>query len=750
MLGVHLHREFECPRRDISSFWGIVAGLAVLTALVPLRQVWAVSVIQVALLFSLPGIAALRALRIPSDSISAMPLYIPAASTIIVMLGGLAADLIGHGLGVHQPLQGPYPVLAIDGLSLSCALSALATRSSTSTFESIRWPRLTPARVLPLALPAMAAAGALLLNNGRGPGVARIGELAIAAALALAFVLRGRLSPGTMAVIIFSAALAAMWAFSLRSDSVLGFDISTEYHVATTTQHSGYWHPLQRGDAYAAMLSITVMPAVLSSVAGVSVLVAFKVLFPVFTALIPVAVYFMARRVVSGGYALGAASVILGQSYFFQEMPQLARQELALLEFAVLCVALSRTDIARGARARLATLFSIGVVLSHYSSAYVAIVIMVIASGIQIASCVLPYQRRIASEILVAAAALVIGAGVWYGAVTHSASNVNEFTSTVAQKGLDLFPTAKSAGGLVSAYLGGNVSTAVRAQRYERLVSAYVHQHQPYIHPAPGASSPKYQLASAAVPVAPVRSAQLATAERDVIVVIGQVMLLLGGLGAVLLWLRPAGTPVERTAGILAAATVPTLAILRFSGTVAQSYNQERALLQSLILLAIPAAWLAAQVMKRAWVLRPVLKPIAAASLILLFLYNSGSTTLALGGGRSVNISQSGEDFERLYVTAPELASATWVNGEAGSQLVFADRYGQLRLFQGAGRPAFQYLTPIGIDRNGWVYASRTNVVLGRARGQVDSFTATYGFPRAFLNEKFSLVFNDGQSEVFH
>ena len=756
-------RGFSSPRRwqDVRAAvdppWGIVAGLVALNALRPLRHVWIVGAIEVVLLFIVPGISALRALRVPAGAISRVPIYIPAASMVVVMISALAADLLGHHLGISQPLHGAYSLVAVDVISILCVLSLFVRRGERALAQRVRWPQLSPARLLPFVLPLCAAAGALALNNGHGPVLARVAELLIALTIAGLLLLHSRVSVGTTALLVWCCALAAEWAFSLRSDSVLGFDISTEYHVAQSIQHVGYWHANQHGNAYSAMLSITLLPSVLSSVAGVSTLVSFKVLFPVFTAFIPVATYYLANRFVSRGIAVASAALILGQIYFFEEMPQLARQELALFLFAALCVALLDENLPRRSRQLLVVLLSFGLVVSHYSSAYVAILIVACAFVLQLLSLPLPWQRKLTPYLLTAVLALAGGAALWYEAVTHSASNVNEFTSNLAQNGLDLFPNSGNASSLLSTYLSGNVVTAVPATRYEPLVGSYVQKHEKYIHPVPDATQAKYALRPAVAPAPPLRSKALSRLTNDAITVIGQLMLVLGGLGALLMWLLPSASPVERLCGLLATGTIPTLALLRFSGTAAQAYNQQRALLQGLILLAIPAGWLAARVLRRlrhiAWTrwFEPLLRTVGVAALVLLFVYNSGLASLGLGGGHSVNIGSSGEDFERLFVTAPELASAEWVSVQAGRRaLVFADRYGQLRLFQASGRLAFQNLTPVSIDHYGWVYASRTNVVLSRARGEINGLSATFVFPGRFLRQNFSLVYNDGQSEVFH
>jgi hypothetical protein len=48
------------------------------------------------------------------------------------------------------------------------------------------------------------------------------------------------------------------------------------------------------------------------------------------------------------------------------------------------------------------------------------------------------------------------------------------------------------------------------------------------------------------------------------------------------------------------------------------------------------------------------------------------------------------------------------------------------------------------------LYGSHTNVVLGRARGDTGDYSATYRWPNAFLDNYFDVVFDDGDSKVYH
>ena len=59
-------------------------------------------------------------------------------------------------------------------------------------------------------------------------------------------------------------------------------------------------------------------------------------------------------------------------------------------------------------------------------------------------------------------------------------------------------------------------------------------------------------------------------------------------------------------------------------------------------------------------------------------------------------------------------------------------------------------LTPLTLNQHAWVYASRTNVINGRAFALYNDHIASYVFPADFLDANYDLVYTDGSSEVFH
>lgn len=724
--------------------------LALTAALVPLRSSFAAEAVLLILLLVVPGALLLRALRVPGDAILRFPVYVPCASVVTLMAAGLGVDLIGPQLGVAAPLRTGPMLVAVEGLSL-----ALLVIGAFAPLESgVPWRALRPSvlSAWPLLLPLAAAAGAMRLTAGHSASVAVVALSATAIALFFGVMLAGRLSRGKLSLLVYGAALAAAWSFTLRGQFLYGFDISSEFHVLNTTWSSGIWHTSHRGDAYGAMVSLTIFPALLHALTGISTLALLKIVFPALFALFPVGLFALADRFLSRRYAFVAAAFIVVQSYFFQQLTGIGRQEIALLLFVGLFAAVLDSGLPRRSQWPLVALLAVGVALSHYSTTYLTVALFAGGAVIQLIVSRFRNMRLATGAVLVALVASAVAAGAWYSPVTHSSSNLSQFVANVRDRGLDILPNGKAGQGPLQSYLTGNQPTQMPASRYAAQIRADYAQHRPYVRPLRAASAPRYALRDARVPGSTVRSPTAHRVLASGETVLSQLANVLAVLGALLLVFRRRTSPLLRQLAILGLGTLAFVAFVRVSGTAANAYNQERAFVQTMVPLGIAMAWVLEWVAERWRRAAPLFALLVGLGLVVLFAGNNGLRGALTGGGEPANLSNKGEDYERFYVTPPELSSASWLAQVPRGALVYADRYGQLRVLAATGRTQGLLLdvTPGTLDGHAWVYASQSNVQQHRARGELGSRYAIYRWPAAYLNDNYNVVYTNGSSMVYH
>jgi uncharacterized membrane protein len=735
-----------------ASWWSRrdIAALALIALLVPLNRWWSAELLLVPLLLIAPGLILLRALRIPAAAVSPFPAYVPCASLIVLFSSGLLVDLLGPFIGVAEPLR-PWPLLT--ALEVTCLILLAVSRSAPASVE-IPWHSFSqPIRLTwPFILPLIAAAGALRLNNGHSNSVALIAICLVIATLIAAVIVSSRTDDALLDTILYSCGLAIVWSDSLRGDPIYGFDIATELQRLQSTIAAGIWHAGHPNDAYGAMLSVTVLPAELHALSGIPGLLIFKVIFPMIYAFFPVAIFGLGRRVISRCWAFVAAVFTMGQ-YAFPEMAGFARQELALVLFAALLAAMLETQMQRRSQWGLVALLAVTMALSHYSTTYVAVTVIGLALPLQLGLSFLRSVPRVNSALVVGFVAASASAFIWYVPVTASNAHVLQVAQTVESQGLNFLPNRAPGGSLLSAYLQGNTKTPIAARKYEQRVHEYYSSNKRYIKPLADASNHTYALHDSTVPEPPVKWRYGYAALNVGLLILEQLANLLAGIGALALMFRRKVSVLARQVGLLALAATLLLSVLRFSGTLAVAYGQERAQLQGLVLLAVTMCWCLERLSGMRKALQTRILSAGAACLAVILVNTTYLAGAVLGGITSVNLANSGRAFEYLYVTAPELASAQWLERSAGpGQFIYSDEYGQVPLATVTNIQSGLYLdiTPLTLNRKAWVYATRTNVVDGRAFALYHQHLATYVFPGSFLADNYDLVYTNGSSEVFH
>ena len=735
------------PRHPLTA---LAIGLVLLAVLTPLHGSWAAQVLLIPMLLILPGVVLLRTLRIPGEAVAQNPIYVPAASVLVLMASGLAIDLIGPCVGIAAPLRVAPLLITLEVTCIALLLCSLNVPRVTQ----IPWGVFpTPARLAwPLLVPLLSAAGALRLNSGHTNHVAVLAVIVVIALLVAGFLFAPWCDDGLLLVGIFAAALAMMWSFSLRGDLVYGFDITSEYYSMQQTVMSGVWHVYHPNDAYGAMLSLTVLPAGLHALSGMPALLVFKVIYPVIGAFFPVAVFCLGRRALTRRWAFMGATLVVVQQNFFQQLPALARQEVAMMLFGALVLAL--LDRLRPKRTCLifVGLLSSGMVVSHYSTTYLAIALLGISVVLQWALSWFRPVPRITGAVLLAFVVSLAGASLWYGSLTQSTSDVSQFVQAAEGQGINLLPNKGA--NMLATYLQGEAEQQITPAQFQNYSSDYYKTHYNFITPLPDASQPQYALKSASEPTPPVtwKLGEQLLNLADLLV--QQMVNLLAGIGALVLALRRKLPVVARQVGVIGLAGMMILLLVRISGTIAQLYNPQRAFLQAMIVLAIGISWLFQRTGGRWHWARPAILVVCAASLALFLAGTSTLSGAFVGGGTDANLANSGGDYQDFAMTAPDLASAAWVNKAAPlGQLIYADNYGELRLNTvtgGARTGVVDAIMPETLDQHAWVYATSVNVKDNTVSTLLNNNAATYAFPRHFLTSNYNLVYTNGSSEVFH
>jgi uncharacterized membrane protein len=620
----------------------------------------------------------------------------------VAVTASIAVDLVVFG--------------AIDLAALSLGSQSILSASNLKIIQSIFWIALSatvylagneiklelPSRItardtflLCCAASALvqACAGALILNDGGSGGW----TLASYAFVGVAFlVMIGMPNPPTREVseaTLVILGMALLLSNALRSSYISAADINYEYQIASMVQARVIWDPFSFHDAFMECLSSSLLPVIISNVSGLTLLVVFKLVMPAVFTLIVVLVMDLARVLVSERGAIAATFIFIVQPAFQQWLSIAVRVEVAYMLFALSLWALLVPRVSGESRALLFWFSSIGMVISHYTTSYIAcffyIIVLLVGrlvswrahklspslNGHKASSSL---NRRVLnwpSVIIISAAAVA-----WYGPVTaHSRPIIAEYTVQTAESLPRIFESSVQTQGQTPLSGFGLLST----NKPKNVVGTYIKQTTNEYQARYGPASLLGPLSSSAS----VRSVQLAAVpvQKPWITIVPMLRsaskvfaLLLIAIGAIVLWRKR----TSDLAQVFALSAFLSSIILVVTPFVSVDYDLNRLFQQFLILMAPMMVIGAAALWKRPW----RYKSLAACALIIFYFSLLSRVAFQLAGGPDVSMTfnNRGWDYEHYYVTGTDISTAQWLATQWGSenkkQLVFADQVGLQRL----------------------------------------------------------------------
>jgi uncharacterized membrane protein len=680
-------------------------------------------------------------------------LYGVGLSLLFWLIGGLAINTLLPLFHIDTPLQLRYLLdlyaISIIGLCIACNYRKVefTLTMSTERFE-------TNGLVIAIAalLPILAVLGATVLNNG-GPGTVSMIMLTIAIIYILAISIgHRRVNPSLYPVAVFGLSCALLLMYSMRSWHVTGWDIQKEFEVfSTTLAHNrwsmSYWPNLDTD----ACLSITILPTVLTKLLHVSPEYIFKLIFQLIFAVTPVVVYATARRFLPAVMAFLAAVLFISQTWFFELMPAVTRQEIAIVFFALFVFALTEVRMPRKVRSILLFAFSLGIVVSHYSTAYLWLTICIIATVCLWAMRLGSTRARsnvggLTWPLLITSAALIF---FWEGPITNTSgtlnSNLSGFGSQISESlspatlhaalaAAVVGPPETTGGDLLNAYnqalanRTGVAGTYYPRETYAGFKPAAVDTDVTAHNYLPGSISSLVHLAASAVKAI----------TDNLMAVVGIVVL------AFYFLRRRREINLEFIALCIATYLVIIGALL--VPMIQEVYNLPRLGLQSYALLVIPviaAFWFAFR--QSRWTV-----PITAIFVVIILGSQSGLIDQFTGGIQHMTLNQHGT-LDAFYVNDDELAAAQWLSANRDPAIpIYADPLSNMRLEAHGGITVQgEELFPNDIPRQSYVFLNDANTSPGYAYLALNNAAVYFNTPTAWLGGNKNLIFTAGGARVY-
>lgn len=358
-------------RRFLGVFLGIQLALLGLVGLAALGFDIAVlrQLIGFIYLTLIPGVIILRLLKLHKLGIVETLLYSVGLSLAFNMFLGLLINMAYPFIGISNPLS-TYPIVITWAIVLGilCFL-AYKRGKGLSVPSQLKMAELLSPPVLFLSLlPLLAVLGAEWVNLYQDNLVLLVLIVLIAfTAILVVFTtfIPARLYP----LAVFSIALGLLWHWSLISQYLWGYDIHIEYYYQNLVLTNSFWDP-SLPSSVNAMLSITMLAPIYSLLLNIDTIWIFKIVYPVFFSLLPLALFQVFRKQTNDRIAFFAVFFFMSFYLFFSGMLDLARMQIAELFFALSILLLLDRGMAAVKRAVLLMIFGLCTMVSHYGLSY--------------------------------------------------------------------------------------------------------------------------------------------------------------------------------------------------------------------------------------------------------------------------------------------------------------------------------------------------------------------------------------------
>lgn len=698
-----------------------------------------------------------------------------ALALLVLMVSGLVINFALPVFGVARPLD-TWPVLVtsdvVDAGLLAAVYGRMPAGYRLATGLVTGWRSQTVFWAAAVTVP-LAVMGAVRINNGAGSGMSLVGLALVLVTFAVLVKWWDLTDTAVTSAAIYFVSLALLYMTSLRGWYTTGHDIQNEMLAFLDTAQRGRWtNSVHNG--YNSCLSITILPTEILRWTRVSNPYVYKVFFQALYAFCPVAVYRVARRITSEALSLVATFFFIGFVSFMQDMPMLNRQEIGFVFFAASLLALFMTEQPRRWRWTLFCLLSTGMVLSHYSTSYFAAAALFVALAARSLSTGLlgrmfaPWRRlegvRPGEPILAwrLFAFVLVLAVIWNGPLNDDGGALISKVSSAISSAVGHGQQTRAAEASYS--VAGPGRGVTKADAYNDLLATEAKVRAE--HPGAFISSPPPS--ASLTPLAPAQLLPLTSLGRAVLgseaaayafnrdwrtlAAWGLQVLLAIGLLAVVFWRRYASV-VTGDAVYLGLAMVVLLMVQVVLPGISLDYGVGRSFMQALMVLgpfmAIGGAALCGLVAAK-W-----RNGVAFGMAGAIFASTSGLVPQLLGGyGPQLNLNNAGDYYDRYLIQPQTVAGIGWLRS---SVIDTSSRYPDIQTdFDTLNQArslgtlrAFDDLYPSDIHKDAYVVLAYPPTVEGRDLEIVDGYELWIEYPTGVLAGQKSLVYSNGEMEIY-
>ncbi|OGC85086.1 hypothetical protein A3F55_03050 [Candidatus Adlerbacteria bacterium RIFCSPHIGHO2_12_FULL_53_18] len=735
-----------------------------------------------------PGTLTIGALRLSHLNVWMYISVAAAFSVLELILVGLFANLVLPYLGIERPLDtGPLLCVLTLLVGILASVNWVRMKGETISIELFKgWgPRDSILAFSPVLFVIMSVVGASVLNAGGSGAIILTMLIGIAIYSAVLLYYSRKVGAEVIPTALFFIGLSLLLMTSLRGYSIVGHDIQNEFRVFELAQSAGIWTIASYQDAYNACMSITILPTIFANVLALANPYVYKVLFQILFALVPTSVFLLARQYVSAPLAFMATLYFVSFPTFFTDMSFLNRQEIAFFFLALMFLIGLDDRVAYRMRQALFLLFGGGMILSHYSTTYtvVALLVFLLAARPLVVFLRRFMPRQLNHTTLAAVqtetlqtrpviawwvVGLLVGASfLWSSVFTETSSNslYRVVTRTVEAMQSTFKEDVRSGDVLYSLFSWKQVDLLDLFEEYNEKALERVAAEPPTTY-YPSSITDQYPTPIIKADVMPptVLGRALAASGlvletfnstfRQMSAKLLQLFMLVGGL--VILWRREWFYRIPRIEYVLMGiGSLIILSAIIVLPVLSVEYGLLRAFQQSLMFLGICIVIGSASLL---YFLQERWRILFAGTLAIIFLLSSTGVFTQLIGGydAQLHLNNAGRYYDLYYVHESELQAIEWLAGEVEKDAangiettIQGDHYALEAASALQEAYVISDIYPALVRRDAYVFLGVSNNRTGQATASYNQTSIGYHYPIEFLEATKSLVYDNGEVKIY-
>jgi len=710
----------------------------------------------------LPGMAILELFHFSFNSLTTRFFYALLFSILFLMTIFTIYSTIAHASGITAPLS-IVPIKIICLIILLLASIFLLRRLADSDSRPLKlfnWVFFLP-RIIAVFLPIVSLICVMRLNSF-SDAISTSIFLLLLLAFFLVLTVKSSISPDTnlQAWFIYGISAALVLGSTFRGDGGFwGFDINQEFASASKVLSQGFWVPPKGSGAYDSMLSITVLPVVLSLFSNFSLTIIFKLFYALVLAYSPTVLYVACVKYVSRFSAMTVTgSLVIGSISFIPQMTALSRQVIGFVFFIGILLVINETEWSLQRKKIVGLTMACGMAVSHYSTAYLASAIFAIVLTLSLLNFFFSskrsvYTRRVFTPTF--SLSLILITVIWNGVITQSLLDSKPVIDQTLSQGIDFLPNQNQS--LWTRWISGTIPVKDLNSASDIRLSNLQINKTLGISTTPESLNYQLRLVEAPSPK-PFFGAKAAATYSNLLTLGRTFFQFFAFLGLFLFIVKifigkkfmqghHIGLDLNQSLDLLGIGLAALLIgfVARTSGTLGPSYNPERIALQIAIVLLIPTAAAIQYVLFQKNVIK-VFLAVPVIFFLIAILMQASSLSGYITGSDVTRISNLQRDYSPFVISESERRASRWLaENVPTTSYLQTDSRGFLVLLQSRPRTDFNSLDPVNLLKGSYIYAANSNVVGGVSRAET-----FFVFPEDYIDQHYQIIYSTNRARIYH